>query len=52
MSQDKKAVMEEMYHKTFHQVKEGEIVKGRIVAFNEKEVVVDIGFKTRRFNFN
>lgn len=49
MSQDKKAVMEEMYHKTFHQVKEGEIVKGRIVAFNEKEVVVDIGFKSEGF---
>lgn len=49
MSQDKKSVMEEMYYKTFHQIKEGEIVKGRIVAFNEKEVVVDIGFKSEGF---
>ena len=41
--------MTEMYHETFRDIKEGEIVKGTIVAFNDKEVVVDIGFKAEGF---
>ena len=49
MSESKLALMEEMYSNTFRDIKEGEIVKGRIVAFNEKEAIVDIGFKSEGF---
>lgn len=49
MTADKQALMQEMYNETFRDVKEGEIVKGTIVAFNDKEAVVDIGFKSEGF---
>lgn len=49
MSQNKQSLMEQMYENTFRDVKEGEIVRGKIVAFNEKEAVVDIGFKSEGF---
>lgn len=35
-----------MYEKSLLQVKEGEIVKGRIVAISDKDIAVDIGFKS------
>ncbi|MBI3194299.1 MAG: 30S ribosomal protein S1 [Ignavibacteriae bacterium] len=35
-----------MYDTTFHDVKEGEIVRGRIVAINDDGVAIDIGFKS------
>ena len=38
-----------MYDKTFCDIKDGEIVQGSIVAFNKKEVVIDIGFKSEGF---
>jgi small subunit ribosomal protein S1 len=49
MLTDKQSVMAELYKQTFKQISEGEIVKGRIVAFNDKEAVVDIGFKSEGF---
>lgn len=49
MSQDKQTLMAEMYEDTFRDIKEGEIVKGRIVSFDQKEVIVDIGFKSEGF---
>jgi small subunit ribosomal protein S1 len=49
MTEDKYAVMEEMYGNTFRNVKEGEVVTGTVVAFNDKEAVVDIGFKSEGF---
>src|SRR5262245_57518080 len=49
MSQDKQSVMEKFYNDSFRVLNEGDIVKGRIVAFNEKEAVVDIGFKSEGF---
>ena len=49
MSNDKQAVMENLYKESFRVFKEGDIVKGRIVAFSEKEAVVDIGFKSEGF---
>jgi len=49
MSSDKYSIMEEMYSETFREIKEGDIVKGTIVAVNEKEAVVDIGFKSEGF---
>lgn len=46
---EKENNLSEMYNDTFREVTEGEIVKGRIVALNEKEAVVDIGFKSEGF---
>src|SRR3989338_2381913 len=49
MSDNRQSAMAEMYNDTFREIKEGEIVKGTIVAFNNKEAVVDIGFKSEGF---
>lgn len=49
MSEDKQSIMGDLYNETFKDIKEGEIVKGTIVAFNDKEAVVDIGFKSEGF---
>ena len=46
MDQDKQSAMTEMYNHTFRDIKEGEIVKGTIAAVNNKDVLVDIGFKS------
>jgi len=35
-----------LYEKTLLEIKEGEIVTGRIVAISEKDIAVDIGFKS------
>ncbi|MCB0831837.1 MAG: 30S ribosomal protein S1 [Bacteroidetes bacterium] len=35
-----------LYENTLHTISEGEIVKGKILAITEKEVKVDIGFKS------
>lgn len=49
MGETKQSVMESLYNETFRDIKEGEIVKGKVVAFNDKEAVVDIGFKSEGF---
>jgi small subunit ribosomal protein S1 len=49
MNAEKQTMMTEMYNDTFRDIKEGEIVKGTIAAVNEKEVIVDIGFKSEGF---
>ncbi len=41
--------MSELYNSTLKDIKEGEIVKGTIVTVTNKEVVVDIGFKSEGF---
>lgn len=41
-----KNAMTEMYAKTFNVVNEGELVKGRVVAISDKDVVLNIGFKS------
>ena len=46
---DKESTMLEMYNNTLRDFKEGDIVKGIVVAINAKEVVVDIGFKSEGF---
>jgi len=43
---DKFADLEKMYEDSLTDVKEGEIVTGKIIAISEKEVAVDIGFKS------
>ncbi len=49
MTEDRQSLMSAMYNDTFRDIAEGEIVKGTIVAFNDKEAVVDIGFKSEGF---
>jgi len=45
-SKEEKAKLEEMYDKTFRQIVEQEVVEGTVVAKNNREVVVNIGFKS------
>ncbi|MDL2315121.1 30S ribosomal protein S1, partial [Bacteroidales bacterium OttesenSCG-928-C19] len=45
-SGDEKAKMEEAYDKTFSQIGEQEVVEGTVVAKNNREIVVNIGFKS------
>src|SRR3989338_5668990 len=49
MAEDKQPSMMELYSNTLKIFKEGDIVKGAVVAFNAKEAVVDIGFKSEGF---
>lgn len=45
-SKTKQENMEKFYEDTFRDLKEGEIIKGRIIAVLAKEAVVDIGYKS------
>lgn len=36
----------ELYEKTFNVIKENEIVKGKIVAISDNDILIDIGFKS------
>jgi len=45
-SKDVKAELEQQYTNTFNPVTEKEVVKGVVVAINDKDVVVNIGFKS------
>ncbi|MBZ5588906.1 MAG: 30S ribosomal protein S1 [Acidobacteriia bacterium] len=38
--------MREMVEESFQHLREGDVVRGTIVAFNDSDVVVDIGFKS------
>jgi small subunit ribosomal protein S1 len=49
MSEDKNAGMMQMYAETLKNFSEGDIVRGVIVGASEKEVIVDIGFKSEGF---
>ena len=49
MDASKQLSMADMYMNTMKTVREGEIVKGHIVAITDKEAVVDIGFKSEGF---
>jgi len=41
-----RSVMEELYNQSIKILKEGQIVKGKIVSIKSKEVLVDVGFKS------
>lgn len=43
---DRYADLEKMYEESLTDVREGEIVTGKVIAISEKEVAVDIGFKS------
>ncbi|WP_134090362.1 30S ribosomal protein S1 [Olivibacter sp. XZL3] len=45
-SVDERAKLEEQYAGTFNSVNKGEIVEGSVVSINNKDVVLNIGFKS------
>ena len=46
MTEEKNKALLEMYSQSFKDIKEGEVVKGRIVKISIKDVLVDVGFKS------
>ncbi len=40
------AVMEKLYSSTLNEITEDEIIKGRIVSISNKDVTIDVGFKS------
>lgn len=46
MIEEKGNGLAELYNQSFKDIKEGEIVKGRIVKIGPKDVLVDVGFKS------
>ena len=46
MAKEKNASLEELYNKTLKDVKEGQIVTGKIVGITGNDVLVDIGYKS------
>src|SRR5687768_2052186 len=45
-SKDKKSEMEQMYSGTVTTVETGEVVKGTVVGINDRDVILNIGFKS------
>jgi len=45
-SKDKRAEMEKLYSGTVTSVNSGEVVKGTVVGINERDVILNIGFKS------
>ncbi len=45
-SNEERAKLEEMYAGTFNQINKGEIITGTVVNINNKDVVLNIGFKS------
>jgi len=41
--------MEKLYAETFHSIKEGTILKGKVVALRQDGMIVDIGYKSEGF---
>lgn len=46
MSESTANNMKEMYEQSIKLIHSGEVVKGKIIAFNQKEALVDVGFKS------
>lgn len=46
MSKEEKEQQTALYEKTLNQVKDKEVVMGKIISMNKREVVVNIGFKS------
>jgi small subunit ribosomal protein S1 len=44
--EDKDELLTQMYERSMTEVAEGEIVTGRVASIGEKEIVIDIGFKS------
>ena len=45
MSEDR-STMEQLYNESIKMINEGAIVKGKIVSLKQKEVLIDVGFKS------
>jgi len=43
---EERSVMEKLYNESIKIIKEGQIIKGRVVAITPKDVLVDVGFKS------
>lgn len=43
---EKNEVLNDLYSQSFKEIKEGEIVKGKIVRIGPKDVLVDVGYKS------
>ena len=43
---DQRAEMEAMYDKTLSSITENEIIDGKVIAMNKREVVINIGYKS------
>ena len=43
---NERAEMNRLYDETLRHLEEGEIVRGRVIKITEKEVIVDVGFKS------
>lgn len=46
MVDEKTSQLEKLYETSFREIKEGQVVKGKIVAIDSKAVLVDIGYKS------
>lgn len=46
MVEEKTSIMEELYRDSIKDIKDGQIAKGVIVAIGQKEVLIDIGYKS------
>ncbi|MFH0762540.1 MAG: S1 RNA-binding domain-containing protein, partial [Candidatus Omnitrophota bacterium] len=43
---EQKSELEELYNQSIKIIREGQVVKGKIVCVRTKEVLVDVGFKS------
>lgn len=46
MNEEKKNILSELYEKSFKEIKEQEVVKGRVVRVSPKDVLIDVGYKS------
>ncbi len=46
MLEEKEIKFEELYKQNFREIKEGQFVKGRIISIGNKDVLIDVGFKS------
>ena len=44
-SQEEISFLTQMYDKTLHEIKQGDIVKGKVLDVTDSDVLIDIGFK-------
>lgn len=45
-SKDKRAEMEALYEGTLNEITEKEVIKGTVVGINDKDIIINIGFKS------
>src|SRR5690606_3111876 len=45
-SKEERAEMESLYDKTLNEITEKEVIKGTVVGINDKDVIINIGFKS------